>query len=81
MPRDTNRGEESDNLPDGAHHEDEPETVPCPDCRQPVPEDDDYCSQCKTFISLEDSPPARKPTWIVIGLLVCLALALISAFM
>jgi len=51
---------------------DDGSTVPCPFCKRPIPEDVLQCPYCKNFISDEDSPPARKPWWIIIGVLVCL---------
>jgi len=80
QPDDPDDGEDDD-LPDGVYHDDEPATVPCPYCREPVPEDATYCSRCENYISAEDAPPSRKPTWIVIGLLVCLLLAIMMAFL
>ncbi len=51
---------------------DEP-TVPCPYCRREMFEDSVQCPHCGQYISAEDSPPIRKPWWIVIGALLCLA--------
>lgn len=69
-----------DDLPDEVDSDDDPPTVPCPYCRNPLPEDAEYCSKCENFISAEDAPPTPKPTWIVIGLLVCTLLAILMAF-
>lgn len=66
-------------LPDGVYHDDVPAVVPCPYCREPVPEDAQYCSRCENYLSAEDAPPARKPTWIWVGLIVCLVLAVLMA--
>jgi predicted nucleic acid-binding Zn ribbon protein len=81
VPRYQPDDDEDDDLPDGVYDDDEPPTVPCPYCREPLPEDAQYCSRCEKYISAEDAPPARKPTWIVIGLLVCLLLAIMMAFL
>ena len=54
--------------------DDETTTVPCPYCRREVPEDAPRCPYCEQYISEEDSPPARKPWWILIGVAICLYL-------
>lgn len=81
MPRHRPDEDDSDefDLPDGVYHDDEPVTVPCPYCRQPVPEDAQYCSRCENYLSAEDAPPSRKPVWIWVGLIVCLVLAVLMA--
>lgn len=73
--------EDDDDLPDGVYHDDGLATVPCPYCREPVPDDASRCPNCENYISAEDAPPAQKSTWIVIGLLVCLLLAIMIAFL
>jgi hypothetical protein len=52
--------------------EDEP-TVPCPYCRREIFEDSPRCPHCGQYISDEDARGARKPWWIVLGALLCLA--------
>jgi hypothetical protein len=47
-------------------------TVPCPHCNRPIPEDVLRCPYCENYISDEDAPPARKPWWIIVGVLACL---------
>jgi DNA-directed RNA polymerase subunit RPC12/RpoP len=47
-------------------------TVPCPHCNRPIPEDVLRCPYCGNYISDEDAPPARKPWWIIVGVLACL---------
>jgi hypothetical protein len=47
-------------------------TIPCPWCRQPIPEDTPRCPYCERYLSKEDAPPERKPWWIVIGAVVAL---------
>jgi hypothetical protein len=56
---------------DSGDDEDAP-TVPCPYCQRPIPEDAPRCPYCENYISEEDAPPARKPWWIVIGILLAL---------
>ena len=79
MPRTRPEGDEDDDLPDGAYHDD-PVTVPCPYCKADVYEDAEYCGKCQNYISAEDAPPARKPSWIWVGLILMLLLALVMAF-
>ena len=63
--------------PDGEDEgDDEDDTIPCPYCRRPVYEDAERCPHCENYLSREDAPPGLKPWWIVLGLLVCLAIAL-----
>ena len=50
------------------HTEGDP-TVPCPYCREPYHEESSRCPHCGQYISAEDAPPARKPLWIVVGLI------------
>ena len=57
---------------DDASEEEEP-TEPCPYCRRLIPEDTPRCPYCEMYISQEDAPPVRKPWWIILGALACLA--------
>jgi len=59
---------------DDIDSDDEP-TVPCPYCRREIHEDAQRCSYCEQYVSVEDSPPVRKPWWIIIGAVVCLWVA------
>src|SRR5262245_25682780 len=54
-------------------------TIPCPYCHEPVHEDSQRCPHCETYISQEDAPPSRKPVWIIVGLLITLAIAVMWA--
>ncbi len=51
--------------------DDDMDTVPCPYCREPIPEDTPRCPYCETYISDEDTPPARRPWWIILGFALC----------
>lgn len=52
--------------------DDEVDTVPCPNCRKPIPEDAPRCPYCEQYISAEDVAPDRKPWWIIVGAAACL---------
>ena len=55
--------------------DDEDSTIPCPYCREPVYEGSPRCPHCEQYISEEDSPPSRKPRWLIAGFVICLILA------
>ena len=55
--------------------DDEP-TVACPYCKREIHEDSQRCPYCEHYISQEDAPAARKPWWIIAGVIVCLLLLL-----
>jgi hypothetical protein len=58
---------------DADHGDDEDEpTVECPYCGQLIHEEAERCPHCASYISAEDAPPARKPWWIIVGVVVCL---------
>jgi hypothetical protein len=57
---------------DSDYDEDDEPTVPCPYCRREVLEDSPRCPYCENYISEEDAPAARKPWWVVVGVLLCL---------
>jgi DNA-directed RNA polymerase subunit RPC12/RpoP len=62
-----------DDFDDDYPDEDEDEsTVPCPYCKREIHEDAQRCPYCEHYIFEEDAPPARKPWWIVAGVIVCL---------
>ena len=50
-------------------------TVVCPYCGEEMYDDAPQCSACGSYISAEDNAAARKPAWIVVTALVCLAMA------
>jgi len=71
---DDDRWDEDDlDSDDWDDRDDDEPTVPCPYCRREIFEDSVRCPHCGEYISEEDAPPGRKPWWIIIGVLLCLA--------
>lgn len=52
--------------------DDEGSTASCPYCDRSVPEDLVRCPYCENYLSNEEAPPAHKPWWIIIGVVICL---------
>ena len=52
--------------------DDEEPTIPCPYCKRLIHEESQRCPHCGNYISDEDAAPARKPWWIIIGVLLVL---------
>lgn len=65
---------EDNDWDDGGDWDDEETdaTTPCPYCGEAIYEDAPRCPHCERYVSAEDAPPARKPWWLIPGLLVCL---------
>ncbi len=62
---------------DEADREDDPDDdgyIPCPHCGESMLEDAEYCPSCDQWIT--DSHRRSQPLWIVIGIAVCLGIAL-----
>jgi hypothetical protein len=51
-------------------------TVPCPYCGEEMLEDAPQCPACGNYVSDVDRPRERKPPWILIGIVICLVIAL-----
>ena len=49
------------------------ETDECPRCGASIYDDSERCFRCGHYLSREDAP-ARKPWWVVAGVLVCLGM-------
>ncbi len=58
--------------------DEEDSTYPCPYCRTPIFDEAEQCPKCGNYISREDEPDglAVRPWWIIVGLIVSLAVAL-----
>jgi hypothetical protein len=67
-----NEGWEADENDRDGDAEDEP-TIPCPYCRRAIYEDSPQCPYCRRYILDEDASPSRKPWWVILGVLLCLA--------
>ncbi len=52
--------------------DEEEDTISCPYCQRTIHEDSVRCPHCEQYLSTEDSSPARKPWWILVGALLCL---------
>lgn len=60
--------------------EDDDGTDPCPYCGEPVHCDAILCPHCDRYLSEEDAPPEKKPSWIVITTFICLIIMVLGAF-
>ena len=57
---------------DGADEDDGEPTMPCPYCGREIHEEAARCPYCENYLTAADSPPQRKPWWLVVGVLACL---------
>jgi predicted nucleic acid-binding Zn ribbon protein len=72
---DDDADDEDADEPEDYDSDEGPDTVPCPHCKKPIPEDTPRCPYCENYLSDEDaSQPRVKPLWIVVGVVVCLVL-------
>ena len=64
-------------LPDDSDMDDSDstDTEPCPVCGKQIYEQAQVCPQCGNLVSLGHKR-YRKPLWIVVGVILCLILAL-----
>lgn len=65
-------GDDEDDFGD----EGEAETIPCPYCRKPIFEESERCPSCGNYITEEDPGGSRHSWWIIAGVILCLAVAL-----
>jgi predicted nucleic acid-binding Zn ribbon protein len=67
-------------VPEEEMHADDSdkETKPCPYCREPIYDDTVRCPHCGNYLSREDAP-LRRPTWMIVGALICLVVAVMWA--
>jgi hypothetical protein len=52
-------------------NDDEP-TIACPYCQREIHEDAQRCPYCERYVSDVDSPPTRKPWWLILGVALCI---------
>ena len=78
-PRPDDDPDEFDEYPEGVYRDDPDDdpTTPCPYCREPVYEGASYCPRCENYLTREDAPPAAKPTWVWVCLILALAVAVL----
>lgn len=76
MLEDTKYGDDWDDEGDSWEDDDSPVMVACPYCREGMLEDAPQCPSCGNYVSEEDSPPPRKPLWILATIAICLIIAL-----
>jgi hypothetical protein len=57
---------------------DSEELVACPACRRMMYEDAERCPHCGNYRSREEGG-TRHPWWFIVGMLLCLAIALLWA--
>ncbi len=72
--------DDDEELPEGVYHDDELPTVSCPYCKADILEEAQYCPRCENYLSREDAPPAGKPLWIWVLLIVGTLAMIFSAF-
>jgi hypothetical protein len=65
-------GPMGDDYLDENDGDDEEPTVPCPYCKREILEDVVRCPYCENYLSTEDAPPAPKPWWILLGVVLVL---------
>jgi hypothetical protein len=58
-----------------ADDDDEP-TIECPSCRREILEDSPRCPYCEHYLSAEDLASPRRPMWVIVTAIVCLAAVL-----
>lgn len=51
---------------------DDAETIACPYCGVEIYEESQRCPHCEKYISKEDAPAAKKPSWVVLGFILAL---------
>lgn len=65
---------------DPADDSDDEPTIPCPACGYEIYEDTPRCPECGHYLEADGQAGGRKPVWILVTALVCLAVALGWAF-
>ncbi len=68
--------DESDDAGFDPADEDEDATVPCSSCGAEIYDDAERCPECGHYQSREDAPRSQWPLWIIVGIGVCLLIAI-----
>jgi len=66
-----------DPLASDVDDDDDPPLVACPHCGREISELAEMCPRCGGYVSAEDAPPARRPPWVVAGVIGCLLVVLV----
>ena len=68
----------SDDWDDGSLDEVDQDdgTIDCPYCGRSILEDAEYCPSCDRWMTDEDMPKPAQSLWIIVGIALCLAVAL-----
>lgn len=74
--RETRWDADEDDFDDDVWDEDDDGVVDCPYCGEEMLEDSPRCSECGRYLSEEDRTPERKPSWIVVGVVLCVIIVL-----
>ena len=67
FPDDESEFDDDREDPDWPDEDDEETTVPCPYCGREIYDEVLQCPHCENYLSAEDSPPAQKPWWLILG--------------
>jgi hypothetical protein len=62
--------------PDASDRNDDPGEMPCPYCKREIPEEIVQCPYCRSYLSIEDAPPAPKPWWWLVAVVLLVLLLL-----
>ena len=67
--QDVEQEDDDRDLPDPSDMDehDEPDLLPCPNCRKMINEDADWCHHCKEYVVLEEATTRNKWRTIVVG--------------
>lgn len=72
--------EDFENDVDDETDEDGDDTIPCPNCREPVFDDAEQCPHCGEYLTGETARQGPKPTWIIVTVVVLLIALAVASF-
>lgn len=76
MRRKSRHDDDDDDDWDAGDDGDDDGSVDCPHCGATMYEDAGYCPSCERWITAEDLAKRPQPLWVVVGIAICLAVAL-----